>query len=364
MPLRTLGRLLRGLAATLLALLLLLLASFAIPVPVWRTGELPAPALPIEPGGPRVELSPRVWIDTDAACGHGRRTDPDDCLALLLLATAREVEIAGISTVFGNAPLEATDRVTRALAAQLGALRVHRGADRSLIEQPSPMQARTALREALAHGPLTILALGPLTNLALALQGRPDLQRNVTRLVLVMGRRPGHLFHPAEGKGQGILFGHGPVFRDFNVDLDREAARAVLGLHLPTTLVPYDAARGLLLDGRDLAAVAARGGAWRWAAGRAQGWLGFWRDEVGLPGFYPFDLVAAAYVMAPRYLDCAHATAWVGKDPALWRFIHDPDALLVGPPGNVGAETARVVYCTGLASDLHRWLMARLAAAA
>ena len=46
--------------------------------------------------------------------------------------------------------------------------------------------------------------------------------RPVVRLVSVMGRRPGHIFHPSEGEGDGILFGHGPVFRDLNFDLDRE----------------------------------------------------------------------------------------------------------------------------------------------
>ena len=84
-------------------------------------------------GGPRVPLSDRVWVDTDAVCGLGRRTDPDDCLALLLLARSRQVEIVGISTGFGNAALEETDRVTRALAARvkeagLGHIPVYRGA--------------------------------------------------------------------------------------------------------------------------------------------------------------------------------------------------------------------------------------------
>lgn len=88
--------------------------------------------------------------------------------------------------------------------------------------------ASEALIVALETGPLTILALGPLTNIAQALTARPDLVANIARLIAVMGRRQGHLFHPAEGEGHGILFGHGPVFRDFNFDQDREAAARVL----------------------------------------------------------------------------------------------------------------------------------------
>ncbi len=61
----------------------------------------------------------RVWVDTDAACGTGQRRDPDDCLALLSLAGAADIDIAGISTVFGNAPVSEADQVMRALVQAL-----------------------------------------------------------------------------------------------------------------------------------------------------------------------------------------------------------------------------------------------------
>jgi inosine-uridine nucleoside N-ribohydrolase len=77
---------------------------------------MPVPPLPLVRGGPVVVLPRRVWIDTDAACGHARTADPDDCLAILLLARSPGVELVGISTVFGNAPLEVTDRTARELA--------------------------------------------------------------------------------------------------------------------------------------------------------------------------------------------------------------------------------------------------------
>src|SRR5918993_224380 len=85
--------------------LILLLLSFALPIPAWRTGELPAPALPLVEGGPMVETPRRIWIDTDAACGQRRRVDPDDCFALLLLARSSSIDVVGVSTSYGNAPL-------------------------------------------------------------------------------------------------------------------------------------------------------------------------------------------------------------------------------------------------------------------
>lgn len=361
-------RLVRGLGTVVAALVLLGLGTFAIPLPSWRTGELPAPPLPLVEGGPTVRMPARLWIDTDAACGHSRTTDPDDCLALLLLAQAPEVEIVGLSTVHGNAPLDVTDRTTRTLMAALeraggASPPVYRGAagpagaDALVAATP----AQQALRQALMDGPLTLVSLGPLTNVAAALRQRPDLQVHVARLVAVMGRRRGHLFHPAEGAGGGMLFGHGPVFRDFNFATDRRAAAAVLGMRIPMTLLPYEAARDVSLSGRDLAHLEAHGGAAAWGASRAWGWLDFWDKAIGRDGFYPFDVLAGAYVLAPDFFDCAEAQAWVGEDDTLW----NREALLVGfdreRPAEVRASRA-VVYCPQIDARLHRWLLARLTA--
>ena len=210
---------------------------------------------------PEVALSgppARIWIDTDAACGAGKRVDPDDCLAILHLANGPE--IAGISTVFGNAPLEITDATTRRLAHGLGeGLNVHRGAAEPLPDAP-PTAAAHALAEALEAGPLTIVTLGPLTNIAAALDARPDLRANVDRIVAVMGRRRGHVFHPSEGNGLGILLGHGPVFRDFNVAQDPKAVATVLAMDVPLVLVPYEAARRIEIDAASLRRLARFGG--------------------------------------------------------------------------------------------------------
>ena len=102
----------------------------------------------------------------------------------------------------------------------------------------------TAICSALKAGPLTILALGPLTNVAAALEGRPDLHGNVSRIVAVMDHQPGHVFHPTEGEGTGAILGHGPIFRDLNFSSDPDAAGAVLAMNLPEILISYDAARG------------------------------------------------------------------------------------------------------------------------
>lgn len=174
------------------------------------------------------------------------------------------------------------------------------------------------------------VALGPLTNIAAGLRGLPNLMRNVARLVAVMGRRPGHLFHPAEGRGNGILFGHGPVFRDFNFDKDRAAASEIVAMNLPITLIPYEGARSVRLAAADLAKLETAGGAAAWVAQRARGWLKFWANVVGLDGFYPFDALAAAYAIEPKLFGCADAAVWVAKDGRRWGGWFGPEGLLVG----------------------------------
>lgn len=306
-----------GVAAAILAVALVL--TLGVPVSEWRTGDQGLASMQGFPEAATPPFSRRVWIDTDAACGHGPRTDPDDCFAIALLVRAPEIELVGISTVAGNAPHPVVEATARQLA---GTVPVHSG--------PQALQA------ALEQGPLTVLALGPLTNIAAVLGERPQLAGRVSRLIAVMGRRPGHIFHPAEGAPAGSFLGHGPVFRDFNFALDPPAAARMLAMNLPLTLVPYDAARGVEITAEDLDRLAA----WiPWIVERARGWLEYWRTAIGRQGFYPFDLLAAAYIVEPSWLRCTRVHAWVGDDdtlPVPWT----AQALLVDP-----RKEGAVLYC-------------------
>ncbi|MDP1625584.1 MAG: nucleoside hydrolase [Parvibaculum sp.] len=338
---------------TLALLAVLVLLSFIVPPRQWSTGEQGAPPLPVVAGGPPIELPRRVWVDTDAACGHALDADADDCFALLVLLRAAEIDIIGISAVAGNAPAAAAAQIARDLIAQVApAPQVYHG--------PA---ARIALQAALAEGPLVIVALGPLTNIAASLRERPDLRHNVARLVAVMGRRPGHLFHPSEGSGTGILFGHGPVFRDFNFEKDRAAGHEIVAMHLPLTLVPYEVARGLRLTAADLARLETAGGAAAWVARRAHGWLRFWVTVVGLDGFYPFDALAAAYAIEPALFDCADAGVWIARDARRGGTRFGSEALLVGLDSERAEEplaSSSAYYCVRMSPEMHDWLMARL----
>jgi inosine-uridine nucleoside N-ribohydrolase len=357
------------------ALALLLLVAAVLPLACagparnWRTGESGERPLPLVRGGPHVDRPARVWIDTDAACTGGN-ADPDDCFAMLALMNAPDVEIVGISTVFGNAPLSVVDRTTRELVGRAGGTSdtlVYSGSPAALQGErtPSIEPAHAALERALERGPLTIVGLGPLTNVAATLRRRPDLADNIGLLVSVMGRRPGHVFHPASS---GILFGHGPVFRDFNFAKDRTAASIVLRLAERISLTPYAAAREVMVTRRDLARMKGGPRAAAWLAERAGPWLDYWEQDIGRPGFYPFDALAALYVLYPWQFDCAKTSAWIAEDdrlPVPWRVALGSTGLLVGPDSDrppVTRASRTVIYCGGVGDGLEDRLMDLLTA--
>jgi purine nucleosidase len=287
---------------------------------------------------------------------------------MLVLMNSPDVEIVGISTVFGNAPLSVVDRTTRDLVGVVGRsdIPVHSGSSTALGgERMSSIEpAHAALERALERGPLTIVSLGPLTNVAATLRSRPDLADVIGLLVSVMGRRPGHVFHPAEGRSSsGILFGHGPIFRDFNFSKDRSSASVVLRLVKRISLTPYAAAREVMVTRRDLARMNGDPHVAAWLAERAKPWLDYWEGDIGLPGFYPFDALAALYVLHPRQFNCAKTAAWIAEDdrlPLPWRVALGSTGLLVGLESDrpqITRASGFVTYCGGVGDGLKDLLM-------
>ena len=133
---------------------------------------------------------------------------------------------------------------------------------------------------------MVIIALGPLTNIAGVLRSHPALATQVQRIIAVMGQRPGHVFHPVEGGTARILFGHRPVFQDFNFAKNHSAVTELLSLGLPMTWVPYEAAQKMTIPAADLDTMDRDGVAARWVTGRSREWLSFWRDDIHQQGFF------------------------------------------------------------------------------
>jgi len=213
----------------------------------------------------------RILFDTDPGI--------DDAMALLMLARDARAELVGISTVFGNAPVEVTTANALALCQRFDLqVPVARGAARPLAREPrhfpvhihgrdglgdvhpqpphdrlpEPLDAaRFIVDMARRHaGELTLVAVGPLTNLAQALALDPALPRHVQRVV-VMGGAFGTLGH-----GGNVT----PV-AEANIYCDPHAADAVFAAPWPVTVVGLDVTHQVLMNSAYLDTLGDAGGA-------------------------------------------------------------------------------------------------------
>jgi purine nucleosidase len=247
-------------------------------------------------------------------------TDPgiDDAMALLMLARDPRAELVGISTVFGNAPIETTTRNALALCERFGIdVPVSRGAGRPLAkaapaEYPelihgrdgmgnvglAPARSRQvdelaapAFISAMARrhaGELTLVAVGPLTNLALALQADPQLVDQV-KGVVVMGGAFG-----INGHGGNVS----PV-AEANIASDPHAADLVFGAGWPVTIVGLDVTHEVLLGTHYLEALGRDGGeagAFIWQITRC--YEDFYNARTG-GGIFSHDASAVACALDP-----------------------------------------------------------------
>lgn len=230
----------------------------------------------------------RVLVDTDAG------TDPDDLLALALLAGREDVELVGVTTVYGDTVLRA--RIVRALLALCGrgdvpvvagARRTLSGAEvwwaghegdawAHLLPPALPgdgddeeAAARFLVRTVAADpGGVDVVGIAPLTNLALAVRRSPGLADRVRHLWLMGGDFSGG---PALGAPE------------HNVRSDVVAAVEVLGSSAPTTLTGLDITRQVATTPADADRIAGAGPAGAVLASELRAWWDRWHEGAGVP---------------------------------------------------------------------------------
>jgi len=187
-------------------------------------------------------------IDTDGGS--------DDVVALIMALRSRDVQVAAITTVAGNVPVEqATENVLYTVELCGLETPVYAGARRPLVRelvtaqwfhgtdglgdhgyapksrQAEPTHAVDAIvRTVLANPGIEIVTLGPLTNLALAIRKEPTIARAIGRLV-VMGGAP-------------CCEGNVTPAAEFNIWVDPEAAKIIFHAGLELDLVGWQLCRG------------------------------------------------------------------------------------------------------------------------
>lgn len=186
--------------------------------------------------------SPPLSVIVDCDPGH------DDAIAILV--AARHTNLLGITTVAGNAPLDATTRNAIIMRDLLHLdCPVHSGANRPLTRPPrhadyvhgesgmdgadlpepsGPPASHDAVGYIIdtcrAQEGIWLIPTGPLTNIALALRAAPDLARRIAGISL-MG---------------GGTFGNRTAAAEFNLWCDPEAAHMVFSYGGPLIMSGLD----------------------------------------------------------------------------------------------------------------------------
>lgn len=309
------------------------------------------------PSAPPAAPPIKVWIDVDTSAGLPKR-DIDDAVALVQAFHAPELEVQGVSVVFGNTSLDQALPITEVVTQRFGprGLEVYPGAA-SAADLGRPTPATRALIQALLRAPMVLLVLGPATNIASVLKLRPDLAPRIERIIAVAGRRPGQRFTT----GSKNLRGH----RDFNFEKDPEAFRVILDTDVPLTLAPWELSSTVWLTDVELARWSAGPPATRWLAQAAPSWLQLWGDTFGVSGFNPFDTLAVAVLTQPQHLTCEVLPISITTgpndvtDPAMQGgATADEKPYLVVDATATTPKTAR--YCSRASAEFREALMQRL----
>jgi pyrimidine-specific ribonucleoside hydrolase len=192
-----------------------------------------------------------VIIDCDP--GH------DDAMAIMLAVASPELELVAVTTVAGNQTLDkVTANAIRVLdVVQADHIPVAAGADRGLIHTahaagevhgetgldgpdlpppsraPEPLHAVELLAQKLRERPLTLIAVGPLTNIALLIATHPELAGQIEQVVIM---------------GGAIGLGNVTPSAEFNVWADPEAAHRVFSSGLDVTMVGLDVTHRAMLS--------------------------------------------------------------------------------------------------------------------
>lgn len=258
-------------------------------------------------------------------------TDPgiDDAMAILLALNHPNIELLGLTTVFGNLDTASATQNALDLLEHFEAthIPVAQGADKPLEKQltgfadfvhgknglgniviPSSKltthnlsAAEFIVEQVLKHpNQVTICAIAPLTNLALALKLEPKIA-DLTKQVVIMG-------------GAIKINGNVSPVAEANIHNDPLAADLVVTANWPVTLVGLDVTLKVILNEQFMLDIKQASPKGEFLYKITRFYDDFYRTVNSLDGFACHDATALAYVTNPEYFTTAQGPVRVGTE--------------------------------------------------
>jgi pyrimidine-specific ribonucleoside hydrolase len=257
----------------------------------------------------------------------------DDAIALLLALASPEVDLLGVTTVAGNAPVERTTANALRILQFAGRpdVPVAAGADRPLVRRRpfvaggvhgedglggvslDAARAAPAARHAIdfvaetafaTSTAITLATIAPLTNIALLLARYPDVAERIGRVVVMGGSMSG---------------GNVTAAAEFNVWFDPEAAERVLDSGLDMTMVGLDVTHRAVLRPEDTERIRHSGRVGAVVAAMLDHYSGWHRDVYGSADLPMHDPLAVAEAILPGTVVTEQAHVRVELDSDLSR---------------------------------------------
>lgn len=262
-----------------------------------------------------------LLLDTDIG------SDVDDALALGLIVGSPELQLRGISTVYGDTRLRAqlASRYLRiagvktvpSIAAGLASTRSgraawwagHEGKLFPDLETESVGDDGVGLLvrgTAAAPGALDVLAIGPLTNIAAALDADPKFESNVKRLVIMGG----------DFRAEGRIAEH-------NLQSDIAAAQRVFSSNIPIVIGGLDVTFKVRLSHVEVDQIAASGPLGGVLADEIRVWWKFNDLREDLRWNSPHDPILALWLARPDLFTETRSRVKI-DDTGLSDAIEDP----------------------------------------
>jgi len=234
----------------------------------------------------------------DCDCTFGiNGCDVDDGLALLYLLGDPDAQVLGVTTTYGNSTLEAVYPNTKKFLKDIGRedIPVIKGGSdpKDLDNEASHYLAEMAEEYA---GELELLVTGSVTNLLGAWKINPKFFEQIKRIVLMGGITEPLIF--AKRQMDELNFSCDP-FAAYTVLTQGSNVAVITGnncLKVLFTREEYE--RELSDESKDVV---------RFIKQETDYWFDNNMDDYGIPGYYNWDAIAAAYMMHPE-LFCMNST--------------------------------------------------------